>query len=133
MKSFNYICPLCGNHAITVNEDGTYFCNECLNTFKNEDVERWNYIHNISAILMDTNEQNVLDCEIVVEHDVELPTIVKMYQQPCEGIVWLQYYGDDEWFELDTLTTDDLESVYLQLVDFPFSREWTPEPPMIQC
>ena len=140
MRNFNFICPSCGKSAITVNKDGTYFCNECLNTFNEDDVERWTYIHGISERLMDTDEKNMLDCEIIIEHgeavglsSLQEPTIVRMYQQPSEGIVWLQYYGNDEWFELDTLTTDDLKSVYLQLLDLPFILEWTPELPEIRC
>lgn len=68
---------------------------------------------------MDTDENNIVYCHIIIGEDeavglstLEMPTICKIYQQQGEGIIWFQYYGQEEWHELDSLSTNDIKEVF---------------------
>ena len=69
--------------------------------------------HNISLKLMHTDENHKLDVYIPLEHDavglstLEMPTVVKIWQQPSEGIIYVQFEYDETKVEWDALFIDD--------------------------
>jgi hypothetical protein len=78
----------------------------------------------ISALLMDTNEQNPMECHYVVGDayscglsTLEMPTIISMFQEPSEGIIWFQFEGEQEPREFDDLVRSDLNELMEQLVN----------------
>jgi hypothetical protein len=38
-------------------------------------------------------------------------SIDRIFQQPGEGIIWVRFYGDENYTELDELDTEDLISI----------------------
>ena len=62
--------------------------------------------HRISAILMDTDEEHPLECFIPFGDSyglsaLQLPTIIKAYQIPTEGIIYFIIEGYDKPIEFD--------------------------------
>ena len=67
---------------------------------------------------MDTNEQQPMQCRYVVGDayswglsTLEMPTITSMFQEPSEGIIWLQFEGEQEPREFDDMEKSDLEEL----------------------
>lgn len=75
--------------------------------------------HRISAILMDTSEENPRDCRITVGGEsamglssLELPRITACYQHPTEGIIYFVFDHDDlNPVEFDDMCTYDLITI----------------------
>lgn len=62
----------------------------------------------ISALLMDTCEENPLHVSIILDTDDDMGLssndklrITKLYQHPSEGIIYLKFDGDDNYCELE--------------------------------
>ena len=77
----------------------------------------------LSRYLMDYDESNPLECHIVVEpmgtfglSDLGKPTVVSMYQQAGEGIIWLLFEGDKDYIELDFVDIESIMSIISELV-----------------
>lgn len=55
--------------------------------------------HRVSALLMDTSEENPLETYICLEEGamglstLQMPHIISMYQEPSEGTIWVKYEG----------------------------------------
>lgn len=70
--------------------------------------------HYLSARLIDTNEEKKMGCNIVMQRgyfglgELEKPTIIAMWQQPSEGIIWVEIEGMEEPIELDDLPIETL-------------------------
>ena len=71
-------CPYCGSENVKRTDhipmiDGTYSsgfsCKDCLSLFDEEDIERENIRHEISHILIDTDEDNQISIEMPLYED----------------------------------------------------------------
>lgn len=70
-----------------------------------------------SKQLMDTNENEKMDVDIVVDVEdamglssLELPNIIKMWQHPTEGWITFETYGDGE-YDFNDWTTRELVQI----------------------
>lgn len=116
-------CPYCGSKNVEFvgNECNPYpyHCYECDEWFNEQTKRREEIRKKISAILMNTNKSNPLDCEIVLEScpenyglsTLEMPHIVKAFQEPSEGIIWFLERGSDEYKEFDDYLVAELEDI----------------------
>ena len=65
--------------------------------------------HLLSRKLMDTDEKHPMGCNITLQAgffgmgELEKPTVISMWQEPCEGIIWLQIEDMPEPIELDDI------------------------------
>lgn len=82
------------------------------------------YRHKISALLMDTDEDHPIECEILLGEDyscglstLEMLWITKCYQQPGEGILWF-YVDGGGWVEFDDIDIRDYYNIYKALVEY---------------
>ena len=133
MENKNFVCPYCGSENIerigdAFEEDNKtpYHCHECNSLFGEEDITRENIRHKLSAILMDTNENSQMKCEIVIEPEdscglstLQMPIIDSCFQEPCEGTIWFHFKG--HYANLDTLEKeyanfDDIETKALKVI-----------------
>lgn len=71
--------------------------------------------HKLSAILMDTDEQHPIECNITIGEEeamgissLELPTIISAFQLPSEGIIYFNIEGLKEPIEFDDIHKKDL-------------------------
>ena len=109
------VCPYCGsdnwtveNSKFAIDNDTPYHCNECDRWFDEDTVIREEIRHKISALLMDTDEDNQMKCYIAIEPEDSAgigsaywPIVDSCYQEPCEGTIWFHFEGD--WESLDTM------------------------------
>ena len=95
--------------------------NEITKIFNNfvatEDNIRQMVRNYLSRQLMDTNENNKMDVDIVVDVEVamglsslELPNIIKMWQHPTEGWIIFETYGGGV-YDFDDWTTKELVEI----------------------
>ena len=81
------------------------------------DTLRESIRHYLSAKLMDTNEDNprkvfvALDFGCVGMSTLDMRSIDRIFQEPSEGIIWVRFYGNEDYTELDDLTTEELKSI----------------------
>lgn len=118
------ICPFCGCESVSDYEN-RFICDECERLFDEEDIVREEIRHKISAILMDTDEENQMKCEICIENDeacglstLEMDWIDSCFQVPCEGTIWFHYQGYDNFItgeknykNFDEIDTKDLKII----------------------
>ena len=64
-------------------------------------------------MLADTSEESPLKCSILIETDDSQgisdglkPHLIGMYQAEGEGIIYLNFEGDNSWYELEYFTLD---------------------------
>ena len=81
-------------------------------------MNRENIRKQLSAILMDTNEEHPLDCNIMIGEDeamglstLQIPEIYQLFQQPTEGIIWTVINGYQQPVEFDNLTDFDIQQI----------------------
>lgn len=81
-------------------------------------MNRENIRKQLSAMLMDTNEEQPLDCNILIGQDevfglstLQMPKIYKLFQQPSEGIIWAVIEGYEHPVEFDNLTDYDVNQI----------------------
>lgn len=62
----------------------------------------------ISALLKDTSVENPLHVYIILDTDEDMGLssndklhIIELYQHPSEGIIYLKFDGDDNYYELE--------------------------------
>lgn len=72
----------------------------------------------LSAILMDTDEQHPLECNILIGESeaqglssLELPLVTSVFQQPSEGIIWFNIYGCKDPIEFDDMNLEDIINI----------------------
>jgi hypothetical protein len=92
----------------------TKIFNDFVATEKNIKQMIRNYF---SRQLMDTNENEKMDVDIVVDVEdamglssLELPNIIKMWQHPTEGWITFETYGGGE-YDFDDWTTRELVQI----------------------
>ena len=90
-----------------------------IRKMKREQIRR-----KLSALLMDTDEQHPMECDYVVGDAYScglstllMPTIVSMFQEPSEGIIWFQFEGEQEPREFDNMIRSDLNELLEQLME----------------
>ena len=90
-----------------------------IRKMKREQIRR-----KLSALLMDTDEQHPMECYYVVGDAYScglstllMPTIISMFQEPSEGIIWFQFEGEQEPREFDDMIRSDLNELLEQLID----------------
>ena len=77
---------------------------------------------NLSRILMDTNEDSKITCNIILEaeamglSDLEKTNIVSAWQEPTEGTIWFNIYGSNEEINLDDIALDDQVKIVNELI-----------------
>ena len=78
----------------------------------------------VSKLLMNTSEDQSLDCEIVIEpieavglSSLLLPRINKIWQNPSEGWIEFTYEGNDSIYEFDSLEINEMLQVLKGLED----------------
>ncbi len=129
----NRICPYCGSenwewmgdeYSPQVNH-----CHECDRWFGDDDIVREDLRHKISAILMDTDEDSQIKCEIALEPEdscgistLEMPVVDSCYQEPCEGRIWFHINGcadvateEKQYLNFDDIPTKDLMAILEKL------------------
>lgn len=75
--------------------------------------------HYLSAKLMDTSDDNRMECKICLVTEIgfglsslNYPWIYQMWQDPCEGIIYFNYDRDgEEIVEFDYMLTEDLITI----------------------
>ena len=100
---------------------------EIIEMFNNTDNDVRETIRNyFSRQLMDTNENNKLEVDIVVDADdamglssLELPNIIRMWQHPSEGWITFETYGGG-FYDFDDFSTRELIQI---MNDFSLSYE----------
>lgn len=72
----------------------------------------------ISALLMDTCEENPLQVSITLDTDEDMGLstndklhIIELYQHPSEGIIYFKFYGDNNYYELEDYP-EFMEQIY---------------------
>lgn len=82
-----------------------------------------NYWNKISAILMNTNSENKLNTDLLLEtgeeqglSTLEMLHIDKLWQEPSSGEIGYTLQGCDEEFDLSELEEWQLADIYEQLV-----------------
>lgn len=112
------ICPYCGGNNIQYSDRSEhYYCYGCGNIFNDKDAEFEDIRHQLSALIMDTTEENPLKCEVVVGEDdacglssLELPLVVGIFQD-CYACIWVNIYGMAEPMNFDDLTLNDVKEI----------------------
>ena len=81
-------------------------------------MEREDLRHKLSAILMDTDEQHSLECNVLIGESeaqglssLELPLVTSVFQQPSEGIIWFNIYGCKNPIEFDDMNLEDIINI----------------------
>lgn len=81
-------------------------------------MKREDLRHKLSAILMDTDEQHPLECNILIGESeaqglssLELPLVTSIFQQPSEGIIWFNIYGCKNPIEFDNMNLEDIINI----------------------
>lgn len=81
-------------------------------------MKREDLRHKLSAILMDTDEQHPLECNILIGESealglgsLELPLVTSVFQQPSEGIIWFNIYGCIYPIEFDDMNLEDIINI----------------------
>lgn len=130
MKHEMNTCPYCGSKTIseTFFDRPCWICEDCQCLFDEEDAEREDIRHKVSTILMDTDEEHPMECDIIVGEweaqglsSLELPNIVKCYQVPGDGTIWFHEYGaiefdengekKERWMNFDDFDILDLRAI----------------------
>lgn len=69
-----------------------------------------------SALLMNTDNEHHLKCNITIEDDamglstLQMPKVIGVFQEPTEGIIWFYIEGDC-LVEFDDIETNDLINI----------------------
>lgn len=129
------ICPYCEGDDIEREKTyDRYHCRECDALFDEEDIETEDIRHQVSWILDGTDEDNPLECDIVVgEHEaqglsgLELPHIIKAFQIPRDGTIWFHIHGhiichpngisEEGWMNFDDFDIEDKRAILNGLIE----------------
>ena len=70
-----------------------------------------------SALLMNTDEDNLMECNITLEDGamglstLQMPQVIGAFQDPKEGIILFQIYGCDDDVDFDDMAENDLINI----------------------
>jgi len=72
----------------------------------------------LSAILMDTDEQHPMECNVLIGESeaqglssLELPVVISAFQQPSEGIIWFNIEYCKDPIEFDDMNLEDIINI----------------------
>lgn len=75
--------------------------------------------HKLSAILMDTDEQHPIECNVPIGEEyamgistLDLPVVESAFQLPSEGIIYFNIQGLNGPVEFDDMNRIDLLKIY---------------------
>lgn len=124
------ICPFCGSEKVTkaVTEDGIeyYDCDECNTLYCEEDIEREDLRHKISALLADTSEENPFICDFPVGEDcdencglssLDLPWIEYAFQA-SDGMILVKFDDNRGLTDIDDISLENLRDIYNGIMNF---------------
>lgn len=118
------ICPYCGSGNLETTEDNRFVCLDCEMMFDKEDIERESLRHRMSALLMETDEDNPKELKNnVTLEDMEgtcgLSSNDCLVAVSCfqfyDGTIWINVYGSDAPIDFDDLDTKDLYAIFNEL------------------
>ena len=110
------VCPYCGSNDIFWSgwPENCYYCTDCWKDFFEEDAMYEDVRHELSALIMDTDEQHPLKCEITIGNreaqglsTLEMPVIIGIFHD-FDACIWFNVYGVDEPMEFDDFMYDDV-------------------------
>lgn len=74
--------------------------------------------HKLSAILINTDENNPLKCDIYIGEEesqglstLQMTHIIEIFQLPKEGIIYFKLEGYSDFLEFDELSKSDLINI----------------------
>jgi hypothetical protein len=80
-------------------------------------MEREILRRHFSALLMNTDNEHHLKCEIIIGENeamglstLQMPRVIGVFQEPTEGIIWFYIEGDC-LVEFDDMETNDLINI----------------------
>lgn len=128
MKEPLKTCPYCMGENIEFDaNEQRWHCKDCDYLFDEDDCERENIRHQISAILSAGfhDDSNPLECDIVLESNpenvglstLEMPHVVKAFQFQ-DGTIWFYVYGYEDYTNFDDFETVDLRDILTGLTEF---------------
>ena len=116
-------CPFCGESfkGEKDNETGQFHCPACDRLFDDEDIEREDLRHRISAILSG-KKNNKTDLRLIIEETVPATdgcTSVEVYiiewcNEFQDGTIWLHFLTDDaegDYLNIDDISIENLKRV----------------------
>lgn len=77
--------------------------------------------HKLSAILMHTDEQHPMECNITLYSEAmglctsQMPNVISAFQLPTEGIIYFNIEGYEAPVEFDDLLKEDVEQILKEL------------------
>ena len=109
-------CPYCGSENIEWNDEKSY-CLGCGNDFTEEEAEFEDIRHELSALIMETSEEEPFPCEVTIGEDeaqglstLQMPLVVSVFQD-CYACIWVNIDGTEEPTNFDDLTLSDVKSI----------------------
>lgn len=137
-------CPYCGSKTIKEKfyDRPCWICEDCQCLFDEEDAEREDIRHKVSALLNGTSEEHPKECDIIVGEweaqglsSLELPNIVKAFEMEGDGTIWFHIDGhiefgekgekEEAWMNFDDFDIHDLRAILKGLeedneyIDYP--------------
>ena len=77
----------------------------------------------LSALLSDTSENNPINVDIILETEEDMglstlqkPHIIKVFQDPKEGIMYMLFEGADDYIEIDEDDKEVIKQIYDYLI-----------------
>ena len=130
-------CPYCGSENFEFMGDNDYWngkpfhCHECDNWFSEEDNEREDTRHKISALLEGTSEENPKKISFIIpsaEEDavglstLEMPTVESIFELEGDGTIWFHICGENAngepvWRDIDDLSITDMKGLLSCLLE----------------
>ena len=134
-------CPYCESEKFHIYNKNRYECDDCGCLFDEEDVEREEIRHQVSALLDGTSEENPKEIYFMIPSAEEeacglscllIPHIDKVFEVEGEGTMWYHIDGEYEnpfrtkdekaiplWHDIDDLELRDFRELleYLQEED----------------
>lgn len=81
-------------------------------------MDKENLRHKFSALLMHTDENNPLSCNVLLDDEafglstLQIPKCVGVFQESKEGIIWFIMEDCKEPIEFDDISFGDLINIY---------------------
>lgn len=73
----------------------------------------------LSALLMDTSEDNPMDVDIILDTEeafglstLQMPHVIKVFQDPKEGIMYMLLEGAEDYIEIDEDDEETIKQIY---------------------
>jgi hypothetical protein len=105
-------------------EKAIWYINKKIEMLKKENARNV-----LSALLADTDEKNPMNVDIILETSEDMglstlqkPHVIKVFQDPKEGIMWMLFEGADDYIEIEE--DDEMEQIINYINNnYPISTE----------